>query len=218
MNEQTCISTWQASEGSSEKTLGSGEAKKTPSTRRISPATVAAKIRRESYIFPPPVKDACWIPLSNEKFALVDAGDFERTNEKIWTAAKGNTTHYALFRDYTTKRTVFLHRWLFDLQDETILIDHINFDGLDCRRGNLRMCSKTENNRHSRKWRSETTSRFKGVSFAPRHLLKWNAQISINRKTIRLGRFATEAEAAAAYNTFASQQFGEFAILNVIPE
>ena len=172
---------------------------------------MAAKRLRESYVFPGPVEDACWIPLSKGKFALVDAADFERTNTKVWTAFVGRTVSYALFRNQATQKTVFLHRWILGVTDETILVDHINFNGLDCRRQNLRTCSKTENNRHSRKWGSPTYSKFKGVSWQAG---KWTAQLSTGYKKFHLGRFHTEEAAALAYDTAAKLHFGEFARLN----
>lgn len=178
-------------------------------------AKMAAKKLRESYTFPEPVTGACWIPLSQGKFALVDAGDFERANKKIWTAVKGNTTYYAIFREQPSRRTIALHRWILDLGDEGALVDHINFNGLDCRRMNLRICSKTENNRYSRKWRTATSSKFKGVSFSSRNRLKWSAQLWTNGKKYYLGRFHTEEDAARAYDKLAVVKFGPFAHINL---
>lgn len=166
---------------------------------------------RESYTFPDPVSGARWIPLSRGMFALVDESDFYRVNQKVWTAIAGPTVNYAMFRNQTTKETVFLHNWILDLP-KGVIADHRNFDGLDCRRENLRICSSENNKRHTRKWRTPTTSKFKGVCLDKRHG-KWTAQIT-NGKKIHLGRFHSEHEAALAYDRAAKERFGEFAVLN----
>lgn len=217
MNEQTCVGTGQVEQGDKTESITKGAGASQITTGKASPATMGARKRRENCTFPDPVDGARWIPLTKGMFALVDAGDFEQVNKKIWTAAKGNTTYYAIFREQPSKRTISLHRWILGIDDDCILVDHFDFNGLNCRRLNLRACSKTENNRHSRKWRTPTFSKFKGVSFDSRYRSKWSAQLTINRKKIYLGRFYTEEDAALAYNALAENLFGQFAVLNVIP-
>ena len=91
--------------------------------------------------------------------------------------------------------------------------DHINHNGLDNRKDNLRICT-TSQNHYNQIIRSESkTSKFKGVS---RHKAsrKWIAQIGYGRRMIYLGCFDSESEAARAYNQKARELFGEFANLN----
>jgi hypothetical protein len=96
-------------------------------------------------------------------------------------------------------------------------VDHWNHDGLDNRRENLRVCTKAQNNHNCRKHRwhngEYTSSKYKGVCWNKTEK-KWMAYI--HRKT--LGYFRTEEEAALAYNAAATRDFGEFAVLNDIPE
>jgi hypothetical protein len=106
----------------------------------------------------------------------------------------------------TTTPRVRLHRLIMGAKRGE-LVDHINGDTLDNRRSNLRFATKAENSRNARI--KGGSSRFKGVSFNG-----WAAHIRVDGKLKHLGRFATEEEAARAYNEAAIRHFGEFARLN----
>lgn len=88
-------------------------------------------------------------------------------------------------------------------------VDHANGDGLDCRRSNLRVASHAENVRNARSRKG--TSKFKGVSFSKGG---WRAALRVNYKTVHLGRFETEEEAAVAHDEAARRLHGAFARLN----
>lgn len=109
----------------------------------------------------------------------------------------------------------YLHRevmGLGSLRDSAgVEVDHINGNGLDCRRSNLRLASRTENMRNM-KLPKHNTSGFKGVSWLPSG--RWRAAIRSNRKTMHLGVFENIEEAAHAYDSAARELFGEFARLN----
>jgi hypothetical protein len=91
--------------------------------------------------------------------------------------------------------------------------DHINHDGLDNRRGNLRPVT-TIQNQQNRRPRAIASSKYKGVC---RHRdRKWLARICINGTQYHLGLFVTEEDAALAYNAAALEAFGEYAYLNQI--
>jgi len=95
---------------------------------------------------------------------------------------------------------------------EDMHIDHINGDGLDNRRENLRIVSPRQNQANSRK-HVLGQSRYKGVAWC-QGAHKWRAYISPDRQQIHLGLYDTEIEAAAAYDTRAREIFGEHACLN----
>lgn len=94
-------------------------------------------------------------------------------------------------------------------------VDHINFNRLDNRKCNLRICTLLENSRSKRKI-VKSVSKYKGVTFPNQKV--WMAKIRVNRKTLTLGSFKTEREAGLAYNAGAIRHFGEFAVLNVIED
>lgn len=89
------------------------------------------------------------------------------------------------------------------------LVDHVDRDKGNNRWVNLRSANKSQNNANS-KVQNNNTSGFKGVSWcSTTH--RWQAFISIDNKSKRLGRFSSAAEASAAYKNAADKYFGEFA-------
>ena len=96
-------------------------------------------------------------------------------------------------------------------------VDHINHDKLDNRRGNLRLATHQQNKWNVPKQKHRdgrpTSSQYKGVSLFKRNG-RWTASIKVNDKSVRLGYFDTEEDAARAYDAAARQYFGEFAYCN----
>lgn len=90
-------------------------------------------------------------------------------------------------------------------------VDHINGDGLDNRRENLRVCSPMQNLWNSKK--QTNTSGFKGVTKRASDKA-FIARIRVNYKLISLGSFADPIDAAKAYDAAARAHFGEFARTN----
>lgn len=88
-------------------------------------------------------------------------------------------------------------------------VDHINGNGLDNRRVNLRLATSLQNQGNSRK-RRNASSYYKGVSWY-KPLKKWRAQIKVDKHVIHLGYFVSEEEAAIVYQEAAIAHFGEFA-------
>lgn len=152
------------------------------------------------------------IKLTRGMVALVDDADFEYLSQFKWQAYPGGATWYA---QRTTLgpigRCVQMHRDVM-VAPKGIPVDHIDGDGLNNQRSNLRFCTQAENMRNRRK-QPGTSSVYKGVTWdRDKHL--WVAQIQTRGKTYKLGRFSCEEDAARTYNEAASRLFGEFARLN----
>ena len=133
---------------------------------------------------------------------------YEWLNKYKWHS-RGGTSRVC---DPTTieHKPVLMHRFIVNPR-EGYVVDHINGNKHDNRRGNLRECTHGENRQNSRK--SRGTSRFKGVFWNTRRG-KWGAAISCEGKMIHLGSFTDEIEAAQAYDRAAVKYFGAFACLN----
>ena len=149
------------------------------------------------------------IPLTQGKHALIDDEDYEKISGFSWYTHQTNRNLYACscINGKLTKMQNFLMG-----KKKNMFWDHINRNGLDNRRCNLRLATKTENLRNSRK-RKNASSKYKGVSFYKRDGV-WQANIRVNKKLFYLGRFEKEIDAAKAYNDAAEQYFGEYANLN----
>ena len=104
-----------------------------------------------------------------------------------------------------------MHRLILKAEKGQVC-DHINHNGLDNRRKNLRLCTNSQNFGNQRK-RPNKSSIYKGVCFYKRDS-KWQVGIECNYKKYYLGRFDNEIEAAKVYDKKAAELFGEFAYTN----
>ena len=109
------------------------------------------------------------------------------------------------------RKTIHMHR-LITKCPKHLVVDHINHNGLDNRKENLRICTHQQN-QYNKKLFARNSSGFKGVSWSKRSK-KWKAQITPNNKYLHLCFFNTKEEAARAYDANAHHYFGEFAFLN----
>jgi hypothetical protein len=155
------------------------------------------------------------IPLSQGKVALVDAEDYEYLNQFKWHARTDGKRFYVTRTIYKSGNfsKIQMHRLIMNPL-ERMYIDHINSDGLDNRKCNLRICNQAQNSMNSRKL-IKTHSQFKGIHLDKRYNC-WIARIGISYKRKYLGQFKNEIAAALAYNEAAKKYYGEFAKLNNI--
>jgi hypothetical protein len=155
------------------------------------------------------------IPVGRTHFALVDDEDYEALSKLKWYAFKSNNVIYArhVIIRKDLKKWVFMHRMIMGDEDQELIFDHKNGDGLDNQRHNLRPCARFENNRNNR-ISKRNKSGFKGVRWYRDCPKPWISSIMINRKALHLGVFSNPEDAARAYNEAAKKHHGEFAKLN----
>lgn len=133
------------------------------------------------------------INLTQGKHTLVDDADFDELNSFKWTFINDSTTGHA-YRKVKGK-TTYMHRVLMNPSKDKE-VDHVNRNGLDNRRSNLRICTHAQNNFNlpiSKRNKTGAT----GVRFHKRHG-KWYAQITVSKKYKHLGCFVEYEDACRA--------------------
>jgi hypothetical protein len=155
------------------------------------------------------------IPLTHGYETIVDASDLELVVKYDWFArvrrkADGSIrTVYAVRSEKVARkvRMVGIHRAILNAPDSHE-VDHIDGDGLNNRRSNLRLASRAQNQKN----RARPVSNSSGVKGVTWHAArgKWQAQISADNKHYNLGRFDKIEDAAAAYAAASAKLHGEF--------
>ena len=145
------------------------------------------------------------IPLTTPGFmALVDDEDYEEVMKYKWRVRRVRRKRRTLFYAETGQRRrgnlTHLHRLIMGTPDG-MDTDHLNGIGLDCRKKNLRICTRRENGQNLH---IKSTSRYPGV-YQRSESCKWVARIKISGKTRYIGTFSKELEAAIAYRDAVKQ-------------
>ena len=158
------------------------------------------------------------IQLTQGKVALVDDEDYEYLIQWKWQVNKNGNKFYAVTSWLINGkyRTINMHRLITNNKNTKMHTDHINGDGLDNRKINLRICTHSQN-AMNRGAQSNNKTGHKGVSYEKK-LNKFKVQIRVNKKNITIGYYINLNDAAKAYNSAALKYHGEFAQLNVIPK
>ncbi len=145
-------------------------------------------------------------------FIMVDDADYEWLNQWKWWVGGHHGILYAggAYGLHKGKKYVKMHRLIMG-EPLGLYVDHIDGNGLNNQRENLRVCSASNNNKNMKKHVNGVTSRHKGVH---RERNKFRAAIRCNYRRINLGVFPDEDSAARAYNRAALEYHGEFAKLN----
>jgi hypothetical protein len=150
------------------------------------------------------------IPLTQNKFTLVDDEDFDFLNQWKWYLAHGYAVRTQ--NNYGGKpKQIRMHRIILGTPDG-LDTDHKNRDRLDNRRENLRVCNRSQNVANTFVEKQNHTG-FKGVSWKTSNK-KWVAQIRVNNVVKHLGLFDDIKKAIKSYDLAAKKYFGEFAVTN----
>jgi hypothetical protein len=156
-----------------------------------------------------------------DKIALIDAEDYELIAFVTWHPDEANEGDDRFYARGTVPGTgqMRMHRLLLGAPDG-YEVDHINHDGLDNRRSNLRVVPKKRNAQNQRSARG-SASRYKGVFWIVptkngqrNGRPHWEAMIRVDGKLHRLGSYDEEIEAAMVYDYAAREVWGEYAALN----
>lgn len=152
------------------------------------------------------------IPLTKGYEALVDDEDYALAIQFKWYPA---ITKQGRVYAYKNRSKINPHtsiqRTILNPPSE-LMVDHIDGNPLNNQRSNLRVCTPKENCRNAAKYKTATSTSFKGVT--ARGNSKFRARIRVDDKLINLGQFTTAEEAAKAYDEAAIHHFKEFAYLN----
>lgn len=157
------------------------------------------------------------IPLTQGCFTTVDDDDFEILSAFKWCVEIGGSTLYAVRGTYINgkKQLQFMHRVILGITDSRIHVDHIDHNGLNNTRSNIRPCTHLTNSQNMLS-KKNSSSAFVGVSWCNR-TRRWVAQIRYDGKNHGLGHYNSEYDAALVRDLAAKEHFGEFAYLNFPP-
>jgi hypothetical protein len=156
------------------------------------------------------------ITLTQDRCTIVDDEDFMALVTLGWHCVKMGTTRQPLF--YAARnvrgedgksRLLLMHRMIMQAPPGMV-VDHINHDGLDNRRSNLRLCTQRDNMQNIR--RSDNKTGFRGVYKSS--LNRWMATIHKDGRPKFLGTFPSPEQAAQAYDNAAREVHGQFAHTN----
>ena len=158
------------------------------------------------------------IKLTQGKWALVSDEDYEFLRQWKWFAFKGSSNMPYAARTVRLNSKQSYKIFMYNIVAKRIklkeIIDHIDRNGLNNQRNNLRDSTRSQNNAN-RGLNKNNTSGYKGVCWN-KQKQKWHARIRVNYKYVQLGLFDNIKDAARAYNKAALKYFGEFAWLNPI--
>jgi hypothetical protein len=151
---------------------------------------------------------------------LIDDEDYERVLKYSWrikvvkVKGGGRVVKYAQAHSpmLNGKRvTIRMHRLILNAPTG-VQVDHIDGNGLNNQKSNLRFATSSENMQNS-KAKAGAASKFKGVCWN-KNESKWVVRIFVDGKRMCLGQYTDEAQAAKVYDKAAREFFGEFACLN----
>jgi len=155
--------------------------------------------------------DFFYIKLTKNKRAKISKKDVHLVVGYKWQYRSSGKTNGK--NGYAQNNHFFMHNLIIKSKKDMV-VDHINRDGLDNRRENLRLVSRSENAHNVIR---KNKNGYRGVNFKKNLKIKpYVAQIKKDHKVIHIGCYRTPKEAGMAYNKKAKELFGDVAVLNKI--
>lgn len=151
------------------------------------------------------------IPLTQGKVAIVDDEDYEWLSRWKWYYFDEGYAARNDRREKGKRKTILMHRVIMKTL-KNMLVDHMNHDGLDNQKSNLRNCTH-DRNLQNRLINKNNKSGYKGVCWH-KCSKKWVASIRFNGKGIHIGCYPSREQSARAYDKAARELFGDFAKTN----
>lgn len=144
--------------------------------------------------------------------ALVDDDDYEYLSQFDWQVAKHTQNCIYAKRGGTEKREIKMHRQIMGVTDPKVFIDHIDHNGLNNQKSNLRICTAAQNSANKMAHKN-SKSKYQGVTWDNRSQ-RWVVRIRIGGVCLYRKYIKDEIEAAKLYDEAAKIHHGEFANLN----
>jgi len=144
----------------------------------------------------------------------LDRQDYLRLHHHTWFVKYNEGGRYKYVRRKEqvngVQKTIPMHREILNAKPGKV-VDHVNGNGLDNRRKNIRECT-VSHNAMNKVGRTSGSSKYKGVAKVV--FDSWIARIVKNYRIKNIGTFRSERDAALAYDLFALRLFKDFSRLN----
>lgn len=144
------------------------------------------------------------------KYMLIDDEDYHLVSSFSWHLRPDGYASARVHGSYPKGKSILAHKLIMP-ESSDHQVDHINGNGIDNQKSNLRLVTHQQNQWNQKK--TSGSSKYKGICW-DNERQKWLTQIGFNNKNIYIGRFETEHHAAMAYDISAKELFGEFSSLN----
>lgn len=171
-------------------------------------------VHRHAVATPPEDSTTRLIPLTKGESAIVDTEDYAHLSKFNWHLVGRGPKRYAA-RWLGNGKVSRMHREILNAPPD-MQVDHINRNGLDNRRSNLRLAT-TQQNTWNQKLRRDNTSGYKGVVW-DKQSRKWRAQIRTGNRQIGLGLFDRKEDAFKRYLDVALAIRGEYFPKDLLPK